>query len=148
MCCDDSSNFDPSGGGGGGFYALPEQWAYNDVPANLAAATMSAQVSTNFDTIQMIRAGSLVGLSVRFTEAIPVGAGAEATIIVTINGAATALQIVCDGATNSSGGVVTATTGDIPYVAGDLIGMTITTSATFTPTTTDCEAWVQVQEDA
>lgn len=139
-CCEDG-NFGPEGGSGA--YALPEQWAQNDVAANQAAVALSAQVSTNFDNIQMIRAGSLVGLSVRFTEVITTG---QAEVIVTINGVATALAVIV--ASGFDSGVATATAGDIPYVAGDTIGMTITTPGGFAPTTTDVEAWAQVQDAA
>lgn len=138
-CGNDDENFD----GGGGIAGLPEQWAQNNVAANQAAVALSAQVSTNFDNIKMIRSGSVVGLATRFTEAITAG---TATIIVTKNGVATTLQIVHTNASNSSGGVATKTSGSVNYVAGDLIGVTITTDAGFLPVTTDVEAWVEVEE--
>jgi hypothetical protein len=140
-CCEDG-NFGPTTSSGG-FFSPPEQWAQNDVAANQAAVALSAQVSTNFDNIKMIRAGSLVGLATRFTEAITAG---QADVIVTINGVATALTIVHTNAANQTGGVATAAVGAIPYVAGDLIGITVTTNAGFLPITTDLEAWLQVQE--
>jgi len=140
-CCGDDTNFDPTGESGP--YALPEQWAQNDVAASQTDVPLSAQVSTNFDDIPAIRAGSLVGLSVRFTETITAG---ETTIAVTINGVATALTLTCDAGTNPDGGIATAASGVVPYVAGDLIGVFITTDAGFLPITTDVEAWVQVQE--
>lgn len=127
----------------GGFYALPEQWAQNDVAASQAAVALSAQVSTNFDDIPAMRAGSLVGLSVRFSETITAG---QAEIIVTINGAPTALTLVCDSGSNPDGGVVLEAQGVITYSAGDLIGATITTDGSFLPVTTDVECWIQVQE--
>ena len=138
MCCCNENNIE--GASSGGAFALPEQWAQNDVAANQAAVSMSAQVSTNFDTIKMPRAGILTALTTRFTEAITAG---TCTIIVTINGVATALQLVHTNASNSSGGVAQI---GVAYAAGDLIGMTITTDAGFLPITTDAEAWIMAQE--
>lgn len=138
MCCNDGSNFD--GGGGGGSFALPEQWAQNDVAANQAAVVMSAQVSTNFDDLKMPNAGILLALTTRFTEPITAG---TCTIIITINGAPTTLQVVHTNAANQSGGIAL---GGVAYAAGDLIGMTITTDAGFLPITTDVEAWIMAQE--
>lgn len=125
--------------------ALPEQWAQNDVPANQAAVALSAQVSTNYDTIQAVRAGSIVGLSVRFTEAITLG---QATVIVTKNGVATALQLVSTSGSNPTGGVATSAPSVISYAAGDLLGVKITTNNLFAPNSTDVEAWVEVAEAA
>lgn len=142
MCCDNSSNFGP-GGTAGAVFAPPEQWGQNNVAANQAAVALSSQVSTNFDNIKMIRAGNIIGLSTRFTEPITAG---TATVIVTINGVATALQIVHTSASNPSGGVATVAAGLVPYVASDLIGITITTDAGFLPITTDLEAWIECQE--
>lgn len=139
MSCCEEENFGPVARSG--LFALPEQWAQNDVVANQAAVPLSAQVSTNFDDITMVRDGSLVGLVTRFTEVITAG---TATVIVTINGVATALLIVHTAISNSSGGIATAAFSAIDFVAGDLIGVTITTDAGFLPVTTDVEAWIQV----
>lgn len=134
-----------SGGGGGGdaLYAPPEQWAQEDVAANQAAVALSAQVSTNFDTWKAVRAGSIVGLATRFTEAITAG---NATVTVTINGVAGTLNVAHSAGSNPSGGVATQASGVDTYVASDLIGLSITTDAGFLPITTDVEAWLQVQE--
>ncbi len=137
MCCCNENNIE--GEGGSGAFALPEQWAQNDVAANQAAVVMSAQVSTNFDDIKMPTAGILISLITRFTEAITAG---TCTIIVTVNGVASALQLVHTNAANSTGGIAL---GGVAYAAGDLIGMTITTDAGFLPITTDAEAWIMAQ---
>lgn len=141
------AQIDIPGGGGGGSdnpYSPPERWGQENVAANQAAVVLSAMVSINFDDIKMIRAGSIVGLATRFTEAITAG---TATVIVTINGVATVLQIAHTNAANQTGGVTTAAIAAIPYVATDLIGMTITTDGAFLPLTTDVEAWLQLSED-
>jgi hypothetical protein len=131
-----------SDGPGVGRFALPEQWAQNEVAASQAAVELSAQVSTNFDTIAMMRTGSLVGLCYRFSEEITAG---TASITATINGVATALSAAV--ATGNQVGVATALEDEIPYEAGDLVGVIITTSGTFAPVTTDLEVWMQAQED-
>lgn len=125
---------------GTGFEAMPEQWVKLNVPASQATTPMSAQVSTNFDELQMLRAGSIVGLSTRLTEAITAG---TLTVSVTINGAP-ALTIV--HTTGSDGEVATQNTGIDTYVAGDLVGISYSTDGFFLPITTDLEAWLQVVE--
>ena len=106
---------------------------------------MSAQVSTNFDTIKMMRPGSVVGLSTRLTEAITAGTlQAELTINGVVIGPMIVVMTSILGATGSQ---LTRLPGVVPYVAGDLIGVNFTTSVGFTPTTTDLEAWLEVVED-
>jgi translation initiation factor 2 gamma subunit (eIF-2gamma) len=90
----------------------------------------------------MMRTGSLVGLCYRFSEEITAG---TASITATINGVATALSAAV--ATGNQVGVATALEDEIPYEAGDLVGVIITTSGTFAPVTTDLEVWMQAQED-
>lgn len=120
--------------------ALPEQWAVNNVPAAVVvAAPMSAQVSTNFDDIRMIRSGWLVGIGARVTEPITAG---TLTVRATINGAPVPALFV----TNPPGQLVLAIN-DVPYVAGDLIGIQYETDVAFLPITTDVEAWLEVVEE-
>jgi hypothetical protein len=138
------AQIDIPAGGSDNPYSPPERWGQENVAANQAAVALSAMVSINFDDIKMIRAGSIVGLATRFTEAITAG---QATVIVTKNGVATALQVVHTNAANQTGGIATAAIAAITYVAGDLIGMTITTNGAFLPLTTDVEAWLQLSED-
>jgi hypothetical protein len=124
---------------------LPEQWAQNNVPANTPATAMSAQVSTNFDEIKMMRPGSIVGISSRLTEAVTAGL---LQVDATINGVivpAAALNISM--AIGSSGGQTLAAPGIAPYVAGDLVGIKFTTDVAFTPITTNLEAWLEILEE-
>jgi hypothetical protein len=123
-----------------GRYAPPEQWTQNDVPAAQAATPMSAQVSTLFDEIQTIRAGSIVGLNVRFNAALTAG---SATAVVTVNGVASAAAVAV--ASPASSGRATFLFGTAPFAAGDLIGVTLATSAGFLPSgSLDVEAWIEV----
>jgi hypothetical protein len=128
-------------GSGNGTFSPPERWIYSNVPAN-QTLTMFAQVSTEFDSVKMIRNGSITGLATHLTEAILTG---TLTVTVTKNGSPTGLSLVHSSGTGSQvAHVVEAYT----YVAGDLIGLQLTTSSGFTPTTTDLEAWIECSEIA
>lgn len=122
---------------------LPEQWAVNNIQNDVATTDMFSQVSTNFDNIKAIRAGSIVGMRTRLTAAIVAG---TITVTVTINGAPTAMQQILAAA--STGDATTAAVGSIPYVAGDLIGISYATSLAFAPLTNDIEAFLEVVEPA
>jgi hypothetical protein len=119
---------------------MPEMWAQENVAASQTNVALSAMVSMNFDTIKMIRAGSIVGISSRFTEAITAG---TITIQITKNGVAGTLQLVHSSGTGST---ATQLSGIDTYLAGDLIGVQITTTSGFLPTTTDLEVWLEIQE--
>lgn len=140
MGCCDADNYDPAPSADAGVFALPEQWAFNALGASQATTPMLAQVSTGFDDVQAMRAGSIVGLSVRCSDVIIDG---EILVVVTINGVATALEFTL---TTTGGGVATATVGAIPYAAADLIGATITSDADLDPDPVDVECWIQVSE--
>lgn len=122
---------------------LPEQWAVQNVPANTPATAMSAQVSTNFDNIPAIRAGFIVGMSARLTEAVTAGL---LTVTPTINGVAVVGLSVVNPAVGA-GTQATAAVGAIPYAAGSLLGFQFVTDAGFLPITTDLEAWLEVVEE-
>ena len=124
-------------------FSPPEQWALQDIAANLTNQALSAQVSTDFDNIPMIRAGSIVGLNTRFTEAITTG---TATVTVTVNGSAGTLSVVSTSVSNSTGGRSTQRAGIDTFAAGGLVGIQITTDGTFAPTTTDIESWLEIEE--
>jgi hypothetical protein len=125
-----------------GVETMPEQWVQQNVAANQTNVALSALVSTNFDTIKMMRGGSVVGMSTRLTEAITAG---TLTVTLTKNGVAGTLSIPH---TSGVGSVSTQAVGIDTYVAGDLIGIQITTTAGFLPVTTDLEAWLEVVEAA
>jgi hypothetical protein len=122
-------------------FALPEQWAVQNVPANQAGVAMSAQVSTNFDDIRMTRPGWLVGIGARVTEAITAGV---LLVEATINGAIVGGAVLT---VSNPPGQTLAALGAVPYAAGDLIGMKYTTDVAFLPITTDVEAWLEAVEE-
>lgn len=120
--------------------ALPEQWAVNNVAAAVVVPVpMSAQVSTNFDDIRMIRSGWLVGIGARVTDPITAG---SLVVQATINGVLVPTLSIL----NPPGQTVIAI-GAAPYVAGDLIGIKYQTDGGFLPITTDVEAWLEVVEE-
>lgn len=123
-----------------GIETMPEQWVRQNVPASATNIVMFSQVSSNFDDIKMMRAGSVVGLSTRLTEAITSG---TLTVRLTINGTPGNLLI---SHTSGTGGVATQAAGVDTYAANDLIGLQFTTTADFLPITTDLEAWLEVLE--
>ncbi|MDP2607308.1 MAG: hypothetical protein Q8S00_32625 [Deltaproteobacteria bacterium] len=129
-----------------GIASPPEKWNQQNVAASQANVDLSAMVSTSFDTIKMIRAGSIVGLGTRFTEAITDATASSCIVQVTVNGASGTLAIVHTSGSNPSGGQATQAAGIDTYVAGDELGIEITTLVSFAPITTDVEAWLQVQE--
>lgn len=128
------------GSGGGGIYSPAETWTQIDIAASQTNVALSTQVSQEFDTIKMTRSGSIVGLSTRLTEAVTAG---TLTVEVTINGSPTSLTLAH---TSGTGSQFTQAAGIDSYVAGDLVGIRITTDAGFLPNTTDLEAYIQLFE--
>lgn len=125
-------------------YQPAEQWAQNDVAAGQTNVDLEALVSTLFDTWKAPRAGSIVGLTTRLSEAVT---AETLTITVTINGTEGTLSIAHTAGANPSGGIATQAPGTADnYAAGDLLGVSITTTGGFTPVTTDIEAALQVAE--
>lgn len=128
-------------------YSPPEKWAQSNVEASQTDVDLAALVSINFDTIKAIRPGSIVGLATRFTEAITDATANSAIVTVTVNGAAGTLAVSHSSGSNPSGGEATQLAGVDTYNAGDLLGIQITTLASFLPVTTDIEAWLELQAD-
>jgi hypothetical protein len=139
---------DPASSGGStdvGLYAPPEKWTQQDIAAGQTDVDLSALMSISFDTIKAIRAGSIVGLSTRLTEAVTDATASSMVVTVTINGVAGTLALSHTSALNPTGGEATQLAGIDTFVAGDLIGVQLTTLGSFTPITTDLEAWLEVQ---
>jgi hypothetical protein len=134
-------------GGVGGLdrYAPPEKWHQENVADSQAEVDLSALMSVSFDSIKAIRAGSIVGLSTRFTEALTDATANSAIVKVTINGVGGSLQIAHSSGVNPSGGQAVQAAAIDTFVAGDLLGIEITTLQTFTPVTTDVEAWMDLE---
>ncbi len=134
-----------SGGGSGAvdLYSPPEKWDQQNISASQTDVDLTAMVSTSFSEIKAIRAGSIIGLSTRLTEAVTDATADSAVVTVTVNGAAGTLSVSHASGTNPSGGQATQAAGVDTFVAGDLIGVQITTLGTFAPTTSDVEAWME-----
>lgn len=133
--------FGSSGGGGSSVYTPPEQWAYNNLVPSLTLQTIPAQVSGDFDDVPEIRAGSVVGLSVRLTSPIIAG---TASVRLSINGIPAGLTLTMNSGTNPSGGVITQAPLLDAYTAGQKLGLLITTSGTFsTGGPVDLEAYIE-----
>lgn len=133
--------FGGRGGAGHSLMALPEKWVVQKIPAGQNNVAMETLVSANFDTLKAIRAGSIVGLSTRLSEAVSAGA---LVIEVTINGVGTGFLI--QHTTGTTGGQATQEAGLSNYAAGDLIGMRYSSTTGFAPLTCDVEAWLEVVE--
>jgi hypothetical protein len=123
---------------------LGEKWTQQNVGVSQTDVDLFALVSTSFDDIKAIRAGSIVGLGTRLTGAIT-DATADALIAtVTVNGATGTLAISHNAGGNPSGGEATQAAGVDSFVAGDLLGVEITTLASYAPITLDLEAVMEV----
>jgi hypothetical protein len=122
-----------------------EKWVQNNVAASQSGVNLSALVSTSFDTLKMIRAGSIVGISTRLTEAITDATADSLIVKVAINDVAGTLQISHNSGGNASGGEATQAAGTDTFVAGDEIGVELTTLGSFAPTTTDLEAILELE---
>lgn len=139
---------DAGAGGGAGTdrFAIPEQWEQQDIVGGQLAVPMETSVSQLFLDIPMVRAGSLTGLRVRLTAPIALvppelGGPVLITVRASINGAPTALLVFMS--TGSSGGGSVIAAGTVPFVAGDLIGVQITTSFVVSPAGLDVSAWLE-----
>lgn len=126
--------------------AVLEKWAKQNVASGLANVDLSALVSTTWDNIKAIRPGSIRGLSTRFTSAITDANAGSAIVTVTINGVPGTLLVTHSSGVNPSGGEATQAAGIDAFVAGDLLGIEITTLGTFAPKgpAQDLEAWMDV----
>jgi len=122
-----------------------EKWVQNNVAASQSNVDLSALVSTSFDTFKAIRAGSIVGLSTKLTEAITDATADSLIVAVTINGATGTLAISHNSGGNASGGEATQASGIDTFIAGDELGVELTTLGTFAPTTTDLEAAIELE---
>lgn len=124
---------------------LPEKWSQQNVAASQTDVALGTLISTSFATIKAIRAGSITGLSTRFSEAITDATANSCVVTVTVGGVAGTLSVSHASGSNASGGEATQLDGIDTFVAGDLIGVQITTLASFLPISTDVEAWLDVQ---
>lgn len=123
-------------------YTPNELWARNNVAASLVDQALNCSVSQNFDTWRAPRAGSVVALVARFNGAITAG---SAVVTMTKNGVVLGTFDLTLTVGTDEDQVVQAP-GIDTYVAGDLLGMAISTSVDFAPNTIHLEAFPQVQD--
>jgi hypothetical protein len=124
-------------------YAPPEIWFDDDVAANQTDVPLDTRASALFAEFKAVSPGSVVGIGSRLTETITAG---TLTLAVSINGAAGALSLVHTAGSNPDGGEAFQLPGVDDFVAGDLIGILITTDAGFLPVTTDLEATLELSD--
>jgi hypothetical protein len=124
-------------------YSPPEKWFDDNVAAGQVQVALGTRVSTLFTDIKMIRAGSIVGLSTRLNAAVT---NDTYTVTVTVNGAGGTLAIT-EGI-GGNGNEATQAAGIDTFNAGDFVGMIIDTGEAFAPTTTDLEAWLDLEFSA
>lgn len=128
------------GGGGAGISSVPEMWNQNPVPASQTGVALETLVSVTFADIKMIRDGSIVGIRTRFLTNVSAG---TATVKITKNGAIGTLGVVSTNASNQGGASNTQDEGIDTYVAGDSIGVKITTDGSFAPTDNSIEVTLE-----
>lgn len=120
---------------------LPERWQATNVPGTQAAAAMASGASQIVDDLQVFRAGSIIGLGLRFDDALT---GGDATAEVYVNGVATGIQVTVSS--GSGGEYTVANLGDYPFAAGDFISVWLATVAMTPAASLSCEATVEIGE--
>ena len=125
--------------------ALPDVWTQANIAASQTDVALSRVASASFVEIVAVRDGSIVGLATQITEAITDATADSAIVTVTIDGTPATLALSHSSGVNPSGGVATQAPGIDTFTAGQLIGVEITTLASFLPTTADIEALVEIQ---
>jgi hypothetical protein len=103
-------------------------------------------VSTNFPTdFQMMRAGSIVGILARLTQALTAG---TIELEIVIDGAAVGQpgRLTLEAPTN--GDILLIPIGTLSYNQFSLIGVQFISTADLAPTTSDLEVWLEVVEVA
>lgn len=125
-----------------GTYSPPEKWGQNTVPAGQAATALLGTVSQLYETIEAIRPGSLIGISLRFTGTVTLG---NATATVTINGVAQTLAVIVASGNSQNQTLQLAEIDN--YIAGDFIGVSLATDGPFAPSgSLSCEVWLLVRD--
>lgn len=123
--------------------SLPEQWGQGpNIAISQAAIALPCLVSQSFDTVQAIRAGSIVGIRSRLL--VPCSAG-TLSVRVNIAGVPGTLAVDTSSVLNSSGGQATQAEGIDLYTAGQAIGVNITTNGVWAPVANNLQVWLEVQ---
>ena len=114
----------------GGFVHHLGIWGQDNVAASQTNAYLIYNMTTGRATIPMVRAGSIIGLAIIFNSDCTAG---SLTAEVTKNGVGTGLTVVLDTSVTKATQTTQAKDTDT-FVAGDLIGINITTTADWAPT--------------
>lgn len=139
-----TTNYQIARGNGVSVELVPESQAVNEVfyqdnvAASQTAVALGVRNRVTFSDVMMVRAGSIIGLNVRLSEAVTAG---TLTCTVAVNGTAGTLNVALTAGTN---GQAVQLPGTDTFIAGDTVSIEITTTGTFTPTTTDVEAWLEI----
>lgn len=121
---------------------INEMWAQNAVAASQTSVALSAAVSQLFDSWTTFRAGSCIAMRTKFDTAVTAG---TLTATVTKNGSAGTLAVASTSVSNQNGGVATQAAGSADsFVAGDTLGIQITTNGAFLPVTLNMEAYLEI----
>lgn len=126
-------------------FTSPTQLAPLWTQDNMAAgqANVALQITANFTKIRIVRDGWLCGLAANLSEAVTAG---TVTAEVTVNGVGTGLSVTLTSASHPMGDVITRAKNITQLFQGDEIGVRLTTTAGFTPTTSDILCTVDVVE--
>jgi hypothetical protein len=108
--------------------ASPTTWS---VALDVGQTNTPLAIPDTSTQIMMIRAGSIVGISWQASEPITAG---QVTVNITKNGTPVTLSSTGTSSSNASGGVASQAANIDTFVAGDLIGMSYTSSEDIEPT--------------
>jgi hypothetical protein len=114
-------------------FKMPLHFQQDNVAASQSAVALPVCGTSAVNEIEMPWAGSIVGISVLSNDARTAD---TLTVDATINGTVTGLQAALDG-TNTTHHSATQAKDTDAFVAGDRVGVKITTGASWTPVTAD-----------
>ena len=126
----------------GGFVHQVGPWEQDNVAAGQSVVALFLTGSVTRTGRVAVRAGSILGVVVRSNEAQTAG---TLTVEVTKNGVGVGLTAVLDGI-NTTVKASTQAKGVDTFVAGDSIGVIITTDGAWAPTTADITVEVLIEE--
>lgn len=117
-------------------------FGFTNIAANSTAYAKFCGVITLGPALMMNRSGTITGLSVT-NSADAATAGSDALVKVVLNASPTAATLNVPEGTGTSSGLYDNFSG-ISFKAGDVIGMTVTTGAGWTSTTSDFNCFIEV----
>jgi hypothetical protein len=127
----------------GGFTQQLSYWYQNDVAAEQSAVVLNMDGNTSRAEVPTVRAGSVIGIAVYSNEARSAG---TATFQVTVDGTAiTGHDAVLDGSATQTK-CVTIAKNEHTFTAGQRIGIKVTTTADWAPTTADVTVVVLIEQ--